>query len=261
MEFALVPVVAFAASLLTLFSGFGLGTLLLPAFAVFFPTPLAIAMTAVVHLLNNLFKLGLLARDADWRMVLRFGGPSVAGALLGAMLLERVQGLAPLATYEAVAGHTASVTWTGLVIGALIVLFGVLELLPLGSRLALPRGLMPVGGFVSGFFGGLSGHQGALRSAFLVSSGLQPAALVATRAVIAVLVDVTRIGVYAAAMSGPARGDVLDSWRLVLLATGAAFLGAYSGSLLLRKVTLRTLQVTVGIALVLFGLAMVAGLV
>jgi hypothetical protein len=33
---------------LTLFSGFGLGTVLMPAFAVFFPVPTAIAATAVV---------------------------------------------------------------------------------------------------------------------------------------------------------------------------------------------------------------------
>ncbi|HYE61911.1 MAG TPA: TSUP family transporter [Phycisphaerales bacterium] len=261
MEYVLVPVVALGASLLTLFSGFGLGTLLLPAFAVFFPTPWAIAMTAVVHLLNNVFKLGLLARDADWRMVLRFGGPSVIGALLGAVLLERVQAVPAVAVYEAIGGRTATVTWVGLVIGTLVAGFGVLELLPIGSRLALPARWMPVGGVVSGFFGGLSGHQGALRSAFLVNSGLSPASLVATRAVIAVMVDVTRIGVYAVAFSGPERAAVMDNWRLVALASVGAFVGAYVGSLLVRKVTLRALQVVVGVALVLFGGAMAAGLV
>jgi hypothetical protein len=38
------------ASALTLFSGFGLGTLLMPVVALFFPLDLAIAMTAMVHL-------------------------------------------------------------------------------------------------------------------------------------------------------------------------------------------------------------------
>jgi len=40
-----------------LLSGFGLGTLLLPVFALFFPLPVAIAATALVHLANNFFKL------------------------------------------------------------------------------------------------------------------------------------------------------------------------------------------------------------
>ena len=61
-EYLLICIVALLASGLTLFSGFGLGTLLLPAFALFFPVPAAIAMTALVHFANNLFKLALLGR-------------------------------------------------------------------------------------------------------------------------------------------------------------------------------------------------------
>lgn len=73
-ELVLIGATALLASGLTLFSGFGLGTLLMPVFALFFPVAVAIAATAVVHLANNLFKLALLARLADWRVVLRFGG-------------------------------------------------------------------------------------------------------------------------------------------------------------------------------------------
>ena len=62
MEYIVVPVVALFASGLTLFSGFGLGTLLLPAFVLFFPADVAIALTALVHFLNNLFKLYLMGR-------------------------------------------------------------------------------------------------------------------------------------------------------------------------------------------------------
>jgi hypothetical protein len=40
---------AFAASGLTLFAGFGLGTLLMPVVALFFPVDVAIAITALVH--------------------------------------------------------------------------------------------------------------------------------------------------------------------------------------------------------------------
>ena len=37
MEYFVIPLAAFAASMLTLFSGFGLGTLLMPVVAIFFP--------------------------------------------------------------------------------------------------------------------------------------------------------------------------------------------------------------------------------
>jgi uncharacterized protein len=70
MTYLVVIVAAFVASGLTFFSGFGLGTLLLPAFAFFFPAEQAVALTAVVHLLNGLFKLGLVARHADLSVAL-----------------------------------------------------------------------------------------------------------------------------------------------------------------------------------------------
>jgi len=47
MELVLIGLAALLTSGLTLFSGFGLGTILMPVFALFFPLPLAIAATAV----------------------------------------------------------------------------------------------------------------------------------------------------------------------------------------------------------------------
>src|SRR6187455_1018004 len=92
----IVPAAALGASLLTLISGFGLGTLLLPVFALFFPLEVAILLTAVVHLLNNLFKLGLLWRGIHWPVVLRFGVPGIAGAYLGSRLMRSLGESAPL---------------------------------------------------------------------------------------------------------------------------------------------------------------------
>src|SRR3546814_10095034 len=87
MDLVIIAIVAALASALTLYSGFGLGTILLPVFALFLPVPLAVAATGVVHLLNNLFKGGLLGRLADWRTVLKFGLPAIPAAVAGAWLL------------------------------------------------------------------------------------------------------------------------------------------------------------------------------
>ena len=54
MEFLIIAIVACGASLLTFFSGFGLGTILTPVFIFFFPLDVAIALTGIVHFLNNL---------------------------------------------------------------------------------------------------------------------------------------------------------------------------------------------------------------
>src|SRR5512134_2033325 len=87
MEFVIVGAAALLVSILTLFSGFGLGTLLMPVFALFFPVEVAVAQTAVVHFANNLFKLVLFGRQADRRAVLAFGGPAFLASLAGAGLL------------------------------------------------------------------------------------------------------------------------------------------------------------------------------
>ena len=49
-------------------------------FALCFPVPLAVAATAVVHVANNLFKFGLMAKQADWQVVARFGIPAASPA-------------------------------------------------------------------------------------------------------------------------------------------------------------------------------------
>ena len=87
MEYLIICGVSLIAAGLTLFSGFGLGTLLLPAFALFFPAEVAVGMTAVVHLANNLFKFALLGKHADKSVAMRFGIPAIFAALIGAKML------------------------------------------------------------------------------------------------------------------------------------------------------------------------------
>ena len=85
-----VSLAALLASCLTFFSGFGLGTLLMPVVALFLPVEVAIAVTAIVHLANNLFKLALVGKKADRSVLWRFGAPAVlAAAHRGGDLLRR----------------------------------------------------------------------------------------------------------------------------------------------------------------------------
>src|SRR4030066_188249 len=120
MSYLVICLAAFFASGLTLFSGFGLGTLLLPVMALFFPIDLAIALTAVVHALNNLFKCWLLGRHADGAVVLKFGLPAILAALRGARLLLYLSALQQLLTYQS-GGREAYVMPVKLLVAALMV--------------------------------------------------------------------------------------------------------------------------------------------
>lgn len=265
MAFALVAAVALVAAGLTLFSGFGLGTLLLPAFAAFFPPEVAIGATAVVHFANNLFKLALIGRNAKRSVVLRFGIPAIGAAVVGALLLERLARVnEPLASYR-LAGRDCDVTPIGLIVGLLIVVFAAIEWHPRVRKLQIHPRYLPLGGVLSGFFGGLSGHQGALRSAFLIRAGLDRDQFVATAAVCSVLVDFTRLVVYAAGAMLATRGGGVTAlasglWPVVAVGCLSAFVGSFVGARMVKKVTLVWLQSFVAGALALFGVAMAAGL-
>ncbi len=253
MHYVAVCLAALAASGLTLFSGFGLGTLLMPVFALFFPIEVAVAQTAAVHFANNLFKLALFGRSTDRGVLLRFGLPAILASFAGAALLLWLSRLPPLATY-ALGGRACSVHPVKLTVAVLMLLFSLAELWPGRQGLAFDRRWLPAGGLLSGFFGGLSGHQGAFRSAFLVRAGLSKESFIGTGVSIACLVDCTRLAAYADLLGSP---GLRASLPLVGAAVLAAFLGAFIGSRLVRKVTVRSLQVAV--AAMLLGLSALLG--
>jgi len=257
LPYIIICLAAFLASGLTLFSGFGLGTLLLPVMVLFFPVDLAIALTAVVHVLNNGFKCWLLGRHADGAVVLKFGLPAILAALLGARLLLYLSDLQPLLHYQ-VWGREAYIMPVKLVVAVLMVVFALLELALRRAPLALTPRYLPLGGMLSGFFGGLSGHQGALRSAFLIKAGLTKESFIATGVVISLMVDIPRIVMYGVTLPGLHLGD----YRLLIAAAVlAAFGGAWLGNRLLTKVTLRLVQVLVALMLLAIAAALGSGLI
>jgi uncharacterized membrane protein YfcA len=260
IELVTIGLVSLLVSGLTLFSGFGLGTILMPVFALFYPVPLAIAATALVHFAGNLFKFGLLAKHADWGAVTRFAIPAAIAAVAGAELLHLFDRMPVWATY-ALGGTSHKVTPVKAVIGIVIVAFALLEVSSRFQKLQVPSRWLPLGGALSGFFGGLSGNQGALRSAFLIKAGLRKEAFVATGVVAAIIVDATRLMVYGL---GSVPEQFSKSSALVapvLVGTVCAFVGAWVGKRLLRKVTLRAVQIVVATAMLVIGTGLATGLV
>lgn len=252
----LVAVVAFAASALTFLSGFGLGTLLMPVFAVFMPVERAVALTGVVHFLTSVFKFALVGRHAQWSTVLRFGVPALLASLVGALLLVKLAAQPPLFSYT-LGGHPRQVTSTRLLVSALLLFFVLVEWVPAWRMLTFPPRYMPVGGLLSGLAGGVSGMQGALRSAFLARAGLDKTTFVATGVAIACLIDVSRLGVYSS-MFLTHRGDI--DGRLLTVAVAAAFAGALVGRRHLERLTMDAVRHLIASLLLVMAVAMAAGL-
>jgi uncharacterized membrane protein YfcA len=257
MEFVIISIVAFATAILTFFSGFGLGTILTPVFAIFFPIDQAIALTGVVHFANNIFKLFLVGKNAQLKTLLQFGISAVIFALFGAYILLQISDLEPWFTYT-IGDQEKVITPVKLVIALLLITFSLMDLIPFLKKLEINARWLPVGGALSGFFGGLSGHQGALRSAFLIKAGLSKEAFVGTSVVIGSFIDFTRISVYATRFKS---SDLIDNLPIVVTATLAAIAGAFIGNKLLKKVTLGFIQTFVAIALIIISIALGAGLI
>ena len=257
MEYIIIALSSVIASGLTLFSGFGLGTMLLPVFALFFPVEVAIGMTAVVHLLNNLFKLILLGKHADKEVILKFGIPAIIMAFLGAFLLIWFSNMPPFFSYE-LGDRIFSIQPVQFIIGILILTFVLVELLPRFKKMAINKKYLSLGGALSGFFGGLSGHQGALRSMFLLKAGLNKEAFIATGVVIACLVDFSRLLVYSSRFDSAFQEGYIS---LLLLAVVSAFLGVYLGNHLLKKITMHIVQIIVSVLLVIIALGLILGII
>jgi uncharacterized protein len=257
MAYGLVALAAFLGALMSFFSGFGLGTVLLPAMMIFFAPSVAIAATAVVHMLNNGFKLLLVGKHAHMPTVWSFGGWSVLGAAAGAWILTHLNDIGPLHTYSWWGGM-AEITWIKCVLAFVILFFVWLEISKVLEKHTITQRWFGLGGLVSGFFGGLSGHQGAVRSAFLMNAGFSKETFIGTRAAIAALVDATRITVYI--------GSIGAGWSemdhsLLLVATAAAFSGAFLGNRWLKKTTSAFVDRFVSGSLVVFALLLATGIV
>lgn len=257
MEIVILSLAAFIIAFLIFFSGFGLGTILTPVFMLFFPVDVAIALTGIVHFFNNILIVTLVGKNADKTVLLRFGIPAILASFAGAWLLLNISNLPALYSYT-VGEKLFEVMPVKFIIAILLIGFAVFDLIPSLKAIRFNKNKLPIGGLLSGFFGGLSGHQGALRSAFLIKSGLSKEAFIASAAVLSVFVDITRLSVYAARFSETGLHEKLS---YVLAATFAAIAGSLIGKRLLKKITLKFIQVTVAIMLFVIAIALGTGLI
>ena len=106
-----------------------------------------------------------------------------------------------------------------------------------------------LGGSLSGFLAGLIGMGGAIRSSFLVAFNLPKEVYVATSAMIAVVIDLTRIPTYIFTRAVEWSQDFI----LIPLLIISAYFGVRVGKILLNKINQATFRRIVSVALLLAG--------
>lgn len=253
----IIAVIVFITSGLTLYSGFGLSTILMPIFAIFFPISVAIALTALIHLINNIFKLAVLWHNINWSVTWRFGSTAIFAAIPGAWLLVALSDLPTMISYE-IAGKTASVTPIKMMVGVLLMAFATVEFSSVSKKIKPSPSLLPFGGLLSGFFGGLTGHQGAFRSLFLIHMNLDKHSFIATNAAIAALIDIPRLIIYGMNIT------VLKNHvevHLIVIATVAAFAGVVVAKNSLQKITINCIKKLIATFVYTLSLLLILGLI
>lgn len=257
MEIIVISLVAFFAAILTFFSGFGLGTILTPVMMIFFPVDIAIAFTGIVHFSNNIFKLLIVGEKANKKVLIRFGIPAIFAAFFGSYILINMDTNYIMYSYTLM-GELQSISYVKFLISIILIVFALIDLIPFFKKLKFGEKSLPLGGFLSGFFGGLSGNQGALRSSFLIKLNLEKQTFIATTVVISFFVDVTRLGVYSTNLF---KINLEEHLVLGICSVSSAILGAFVGNKLLKKVTLNSIRVLVATLILFLATGLLLGLI
>lgn len=234
IESVLFLIASYLAAIAATLAGFGSSTLLIPVAMHSMDVKTAIFLVACFHLFNNIFKVKLFWKKIDFKTFLLFGIPSIIFAFGGAYLVSVI----PVNTIM-------------IAVAIFLIVFSLYSLLNPKFALKKTRTNAVVGGSTSGLLAGLMGLGGAIRSTFLISFNLPKEVYVATSAMIAVVIDLTRIPTYLMTKI------VQESsyYFLIAFLIASAYLGVRTGKVLLKRIKQETFRSVVLIALLLVGIS------
>ena len=163
-EFELaIVIVGFLAGITASVAGFGIGSFLIPLVSIQTGAKFAIALMSLPHFIGNSVRFWLLKSKINRRILIRFGLLSAAGGLIGALI------------------HVFFVSNVlQIIFSSMLILAGILGVLQVSERLRLGKLSGSIVGFASGFFGGLVGEQGGIRSVALLGFDIEKEAFIAT---------------------------------------------------------------------------------
>ncbi len=230
----LIPL-TIATSVVTLFTGFGVGTIMMPAMMFFFDVKIAIFLSAIVHVFNNISRLALYWAEIKWNIIKRFGMVSLLGAFIGSFAQIYMDG-----------------DWLKMGVGLFLMVYALISLFPVNIKIVLPESVDIFGGFLSGLIGGLIGNQGAIRSIYLLRYGLKKQELIVSAALIAVIIDATRIPVYAYANFSYLQQNL----SLMSSIVASSILGTIIGSRILPRVSHELFKKIILVGVLIAGILM-----
>lgn len=216
-QFVLIGAVAFVASILGGLAGYGTG-LVLPIFlAPAVGVANVVPVMAVAMILNNGSRVAAFWRDIHWphaRRILLFGLPACVAGAYGYTLLEA--------------------RWVALLLGGFFIASVPLRRLLAHAGWRLGSRGVAVAGTGFGFINGAMTGAGLLLISTLMAAGVQGAALIATDAIVSVVMGVAKVALF----GGVARLDVQLAAAGLLIGLCTAP-GAFVARWLMARIPLR----------------------
>ena len=220
-------------------AGFGGALLLLPLLAHTVGAKEAIPILTLAQLAGNLSRAALGWRTIRWRPALLFCAGAVPAAVLGARLF--------LTLPSGLILRTVGVFLLG------VFLLGVVALrhTPLGKRTVPEAWLLP-GGAVVGFLSAVVGSAGTLGALLFLGLSLPATTYVATEAVTATVMHVTKTAIY-----GRYGIMTAETWALGLALSASMILGSWAGKKFIERLSKQKFAVLVEVLLILAALSLI----
>ncbi|MBI2564732.1 sulfite exporter TauE/SafE family protein [Candidatus Woesearchaeota archaeon] len=227
----LILIFALIAEIIGTIAGFGSSTIFVPLtlFVLDFKTTLVIA--AFFHLFGNIARIALF-KKVEKKIVWYFGVPSVILAVIGAILVKYI-----------------SSNILKFLLGIFLLVFSITSLIKPKLKLSATSTNAIIGGTLSGFFTGLIGTGGVLRSTFLTAFNLPKIKYITTAATIALAIDLTRIPVYFTI-------QLIEPkyYYYIPLLLIPAILGTYIGKRIINKISQKSFRKIVLTAILLISI-------
>lgn len=229
----LVMVVGFFAGMIASLAGFGIASFLIPIISIRAGTKAAIVIVALPHFLGAGLRFWLLKAKANRQILIRFGLLSAAGGLAGALLHSSFQ---------------SSLLQS--IFAVMLIVAGILGALQLSERIRLGKIGASIVGLASGFFGGLAGEQGGIRSVALLNFSIEKEAFIATATATGLIVDATRMPIYY--LTQPTL--ITQYTGILILSTIAVIAGTLAGNIVLKKIPEKSFKQVVSLLILLLGI-------
>lgn len=132
----------------------------------------------------------------------------------------------------------------------MLILAGVIGVLRVSEHLRFGKTSAAIIGLASGFFGGLVGEQGGIRSVALLNFDIEKEAFIATATATALIVDAVRMPVYFLTQSSQVGEYVL----ILIFSSVAVVVGTLAGNLVLKKIPQDSFKRIVSLLILLLGI-------